>query len=173
MKVKKPLMVAGVASVMALSSAAGMALTSADTTSTNDGKTSLIDKIATKFNLKKTDVQAVFDQDRSEHQAAREKEVKADLDQAVKDGKLTAQQETLLIAKQSEMKTFMESLKDKTDAERKSAMDAKRTELQTWAKDNGIANEYLRLGIGHGHGGPGGPGGDMGGDGSTQPASTN
>ncbi len=44
-------------------------------------------------------------------------------------------------------------MKDKTDEERKSAMEAKRTELEQWAKDNNIPMQYLR-----GSGGPGGHG---------------
>jgi hypothetical protein len=42
----------------------------------------------------------------------------------------------------------------------KTEMDAKRTALEAWAKENGIDTTYLRYvfggGPGHGHGGPGG-----------------
>ncbi len=60
-------------------------------------------------------------------------------------------------------------MKDKTPEERRAAMEVKRTELEKWAKDNGIPIEYLRPGGGH-HG-PGGPG--MGPRGDKEAADTN
>jgi hypothetical protein len=48
----------------------------------------------------------------------------------------------------------------------KTEMDAKRTALETWAKENGIDSQYLRYVFG-GHHGHGGPGGMRGGDDST------
>ena len=48
-------------------------------------------------------------------------------------------------------------MQNKTEAERKTAMEAKRAELDKWASDNGIDKQYLRFlmggGRGHGHGG--------------------
>lgn len=79
------------------------------------------------------------------------------LAQAVKDGKLTQDQADKITAKLKELKTQREaerdSMKDKTDEERKTAMEAKKTELEKWAKDNNIPLEYLRS-----LGGPGGHG---------------
>ena len=76
------------------------------------------------------------------------------LAQAVKDGKLTQAQADKITAKMAEMKTFMESQKDKTKEERKTAMEAKRDELKKWAEDNDIPEGYMPMG----HGGPGGRG---------------
>jgi hypothetical protein len=96
-------------------------------------------------------------------QAEREAEVKADLAQLVSDGKLTQAQADKINAKRAEIQKAREALRDsdptKTREEMKAEMDAKRTELETWAKDNGIDTEYLRYvmghgGRGHGHGGP-------------------
>jgi len=137
-----------------------MGLASAATTSSTSGQ-SLVDKLASKFNLNKDDVQKVFDEDRSAHEAERAAEVKTQLDQLVKDGKITQAQEDKLIAKGKELQTQREanrdSMKDKTDAERKAAMDAERTAFTKWLSDNGIAEEYGRLIMG-GHGRHGGPG---------------
>lgn len=139
----------------------GTTVASAQTDS-NSGNTSLVDKLASKFNLNKADVQKVFDEDRSQHEAEREAKDKARLDQAVKDGKLTQEQEDKIIAKQKELKserdTNRDAMKDKTDAERKATMDAKKAELEKWAKDNNVPIEYLGPGGGHGPRGHG-PGG--------------
>jgi hypothetical protein len=162
-KFKKPLLVAGVASSVALASITGAGVVSA-ATNTNpsaDGANSLVDKIATKFHLNKTDVKAVFDEDRATHEADRQKANEARLDQAVKDGKITSDQKALILSKQAEMKTEMKadhaSTGDKTGAERKAEMDTKRAEIEKWATDNNIPVEYLHPG--GGHGGPHGPGG--------------
>lgn len=171
-RVKKSLAVAGVASGIALAGITGSGMVSAasDTSSTGSaangsgGISSLVDKLASKFNLNKSEVQAVFDEDRSAREAERQQQVEERLTQAVTDGKITEEQKTKILAKLKEIKADMEAnrdtMKDKTAEERKAEMDTKRTELETWANDNGIPVEYLRLGMGGpgGHGGPGGPG---------------
>jgi hypothetical protein len=158
MKLKKALLVTGAASTIGLSSVAGMGVASAATTGTTnsntDGMSSLVDKLATKFNLNKSDVQAVFDEDRSSHDAEMQQKLEERLNQAVTDGKITSAQKTLILNKQKEMKTFMDSLKGKTADERDSAMKTKMAELKTWASDNNIPEDYLGP-MGHGPGGPG------------------
>lgn len=129
-----------------------------------DGQTgtTLVDKIASRFNLKKEDVQQVFDQQRSEHQQSREQAEAKRLQAAVDAGKLTAEQRDKIVAKRAELKTAMESerdsMKDKTPAERaalKAAFDAKRAELKQWEADNGIPAGYLSGPGGLGHRGGG------------------
>lgn len=162
---RKPLLVAGVTSSLAIAGLTGSGLVSAatSTSSSSDPASSLIDKLASKFNLNKDEVKAVFDEDRTAREAEHQKQVEDELSQAVTDGKLTSDQRDKILAKIKENKADMEanrdSMKDKTDAERKAAMDAKRTELETWAKNNNIPTEYLRLLGPGGHHGPGGPGG--------------
>lgn len=92
----------------------------------------LAQAIASKFNLNKDDVQKVID---TQHEDMK----KSRLDQLVKDGKITADQEAKIIAKQAEMKPKMEAARALTDSTaRKTAMDAIRTEMQQWEKDNNI-----------------------------------
>lgn len=164
-KLSKPAKIAVVAagaSIIALTGGAGvLAATDATSTGTNP-ESSLIDKLVATFGLNKSDVQAVFDQERTERQAEQQ------LTQAVTDGKLTEDQKSKILAKQQEMQTFMDSLKDKTMDERRAAMDSKRTELRQWVTDNTIPQAYARFVMGMGgprggHGGPGmgGPGGRM------------
>lgn len=176
MKLKKALLVTGAASTIGLSSVVGMGVASAATTggttdsNSSDGMSSLVDKLATKFNLNKSDVQAVFDEDRSAHDTEMQQKMEERLDQAVTDGKITSAQKTLILNKQKEMKTFMDSLKDKTDDERDAAMKTKMAELKTWASDNNISEEYLGP-MGHGPGGPGTR--KIFSDNSSSPTSTN
>lgn len=136
---------------------------------------SLVAKIADKFGLKKEDVQAVFDQDRTEHQAEMEKtrvarqaemetKFEEQLSQDVTDKKITEAQKEFILAKRKELEANrqakMESMKNLTDDERKTAMEKERAELETWAKENSIDLKYLMGGFGmRGYGGPGGPGG--------------
>lgn len=127
--------------------------------SSSSSGNSLVDKIASTFNLNKADVQKVFDEDRQQHEADREAKIKERLQQAVTDGKLTQTQANALESKLSELKDYMETLKDKTEDERRAAMKAKFAELQQWFKDNNIPQEFQRMGM-HGPRGMGGPGPD-------------
>jgi hypothetical protein len=157
MNIKKPLLIAGaVATLGVASTAAGVQAV----TNTGSDQSGIVDKIAQKFNLNKDEVQKVFDEDRATHEAQHQSRMEERLSQAVKDGKLTEDQKTKILAKLTELKASMESerenFKNMTDEERKTHMEQKRTELETWAKENNIPTDYLHF-IGHG-GGPGGPG---------------
>lgn len=154
---RKALVISGIVGTVGLAGVASAATVAAatDTTKSGDHMSSLVEEIASKFSLDKTKVQAVFDEQREAHQAEREQETKERLATAVTEGKLTQAQADMITAKQAEMKTFMESLKDKTEDERHAAMDTKRDELKKWAQDNSIPEEYFHPG-GRGHG-PSGP----------------
>lgn len=65
------------------------------------------------------------------------------LQDAVDDGKITAEQKSTIEAKQDE-------LEEKRQSDREA--------LEQWAEDNGIDKRYLMIGMGGGHG-PAGPGG--------------
>lgn len=130
----------------------GLGVASAATSTT--GQQSLVDKIASKFNLNKTDVQKVFDENHAARDAAREQKMKDRLDLAVKDGKLTQDQETKLIAKLKEVQADRKEFKSDTQAAR-DARKAKMGEFKQWLKDNNIPDEY-----GMPMGGPGHHGGN-------------
>lgn len=138
---------AAVVGIGALGSGAAMAATT-----TRNKPNDIVDAISNTFHLNKADVQKVFDENRSQHQAERQAELKARLDQAVKDGKLSQEQENKLLAKLQELKTFRESLTNKTPEEVREAMKQKRQELRQWAKDNNIPLEFLGPGMTHMHG---------------------
>ncbi|HEY6736407.1 MAG TPA: hypothetical protein VI322_01695 [Candidatus Saccharimonadia bacterium] len=140
----------------------GAGIASADS-STGSG-TSLIDKLATKFNLNRADVAAVFTADRQEHEAQRQADQAARLAQAVKDGKLTQAQAHYITNAQKALKTLMDAASpdQQTDAQRQ-AIRAKMDALRTWAQQNNV--DLLRYVGPGGHGGFGGAGG-FGGPGS-------
>ncbi|MEI7818995.1 MAG: hypothetical protein WCI47_02655 [bacterium] len=117
---------------------------------------SLADAIAARFNVNKTEVQQVIDQHRDEKKQGMEQNYEKRLQGAVDDKKLTSEQRDKLLAKHKELFADMQSqrdaLKDKTPAERKAAMQAKRDEVTQWEKDNNIPAGYLN---GSGMSGPG------------------
>ncbi len=136
---------------------------------TTNGRTdymsSLVSAIAQKFNLSQSDVQKVFDEQKqvmqTQMQTDRVAQQKNVLDQDVKNGKITQTQEDAIIAKQKEVQTFMDSLKDKSQTDRESAMKTETTSLQQWAKDNSIDEHYVMLGRGGRGPGMGQPGQDV------------
>jgi len=109
---------------------------------TNDPQTNLVQRIATKFNLNKDDVKKVFEEDRQEHHVQMQQKFEERLTQLVKDGKLTEDQKTKVLAKFKEMEASheaeMDSVESSTPEERKTKMKAHKDELAQWAKDNGI-----------------------------------
>ncbi len=164
MKMSKKLMITGATMVAGLGGLASVGLVSAATTSTS-GQSSIIDKIASKFNLNKDEVKAVFDEEHAAREAEMTAKADTELSQLVTDGKITAEQKDKIIAKRTELQKQREAdrtaMESKTDAERKTAMEARKTELDKWASDNGIDTQYMRYVMGggrggHGHGGPGG-----------------
>jgi hypothetical protein len=116
---------------------------------------SLVAEIATKFNLKQADVQAVVDTHTQEVQTYHQAQTKDALDQAVKDGKLTQAQEDLIIAKQAEVKQQSQTIRDSsaTATDKRTQMQKIREDLKTWATTNKIDPQYLRPfgGMGGGH----------------------
>ena len=99
---------------------------------TNGQNGGLAQAIASKFNLNKDDVQKVIDQ---QHQDM----MKQHLDKLVAKGTITADQETKILAEQATIQPKIEAARALTDATaRKQAMDAIRTEVQQFEKDNNI-----------------------------------
>lgn len=106
------------------------------------GRASLADTLASKFHLNKSDVQKVIDQDREEHQAERQQKVSDRLQKLVDEGTITSTQKTSIELKLKQIQTSheqdKESMKDLSPSERKAKMEAKRAELESWAKAQGI-----------------------------------
>src|SRR4051794_27887078 len=93
---KKLIIAAGSAGVIGIAGIGASAL--AATSSNTSSYPSIVQKIASTFNLDPAKVNDVFNQQRQANQQDRQAKLKSTLDQAVKDGKLTQDQETKLIA---------------------------------------------------------------------------
>lgn len=130
MKLNQKLVAGGAAAVIAILGLGSAAMAATNTDSTNP-QDSLVQKLADKFHLNKPDVQAVFDQNHQDMKQKRQAMLKARLDQAVKDGKLTADQETKLLAE-------IQTLHDQNKADKKGDRKEMHDHLEQWAKDNGI-----------------------------------
>lgn len=109
---------------------------------------SLVDKLAAKFGLNKADVQAVFDEEHSEREAAHEARVAERLQKLVDDGTITAEQKSAIEAKIDELKAARESerdsFKDLSADERKAKMKEQKAELEQWAEENDLDLTKLR-----------------------------
>lgn len=157
----KSLIVGGVLGTVGLGTLTGVTIASAESgNSSGDTDTSLVQKIASKFNLNQDEVQKVFDEDRTAREAEREKRMAERLQTLVDEGVITSAQKTAIEAKQKELKTSREAdrdtMKNLSDEQRKAKMDEKKNELETWAKEQGIDLTKLK-GIFGGPGGRGGP----------------
>ncbi len=107
-------------------------VSAADTSATN--QSTLADNLSQKLGVDKDKVQAALDDTRKEHQEARKAEVSANLDQAVKDGVITADQKQKFLDRQAQMQGQRQK---------------NRGENQQWAQDNGIDMSKLRSYLGN------------------------
>lgn len=115
---------------------------------------SLVSRLAERFNLKESDVQAVFDEEKQARQADRQQKLEERLNKAVEDGKLTSGQKDKLLAKLDELQAEREELRGLSREERKAKLQQKKEELKAWANENDIPEQYLRALGGKGHGWP-------------------
>jgi hypothetical protein len=141
-KLKKGLVAAAAVAVVGAAGLTATQAVSADTTDGASTKTSIVDKIATKFGLNKEDVQKVFDEDHATHDAERQAKQSERLQALVDKGVITADQKTKIETKLKELQATRESEKDSfktlTKDERRAKMDANKAGLEKWATDNGI-----------------------------------
>jgi len=161
---KRKLLILGTAAVGAVFLGGGVLTQRAwAATTTSSTTTSLVQRIAEKFNLQQSDVQTVFDTYKTDRQAEFQQKITDRLNQAVTDGKITATQRDLLGAKQKEVEQKMTEIKAMTDeTARRTAMDLLHTNLKAWATTNGIDMQWLGpVGGMHGKGGSGHRGSGM------------
>jgi hypothetical protein len=128
--------------------------------SANESGDNLVAKIASKFNLNQTEVQAVFDEFHTEERANMETKRSDDLQAKVDAGTITAEQKTLIENKLKEMDAEREANKDQslTREEMQAKMQTSREALKTWATENGIDESLIMpMGVRGGGRGEGGP----------------
>jgi hypothetical protein len=114
----------------------------------------LVQNLATKFGLDENAVQTVFDETRVQEQTDR-------LGQAVTDGKITEDQKTSILSKETETKTAIDAIqaKDLTESEKQTQIKAILDAQKTWMNDNNIPEGLLGGGKGRGMGAEGPEGG--------------
>ena len=163
-KVKKGLAAAAALATIGGAGVLGVQAVSAESGNSSEANpmSSLVDKLVSKFNLNKEDVQKVFEENRSEMEAKREAETSERLQKLVDAGTITAEQKTKIEAKLKELKsqreTNRDAMKDLSDDERKAKMDEERTALESWAEENNLDLSKLRgilMGRPGGRGSPG------------------
>jgi hypothetical protein len=161
----KQIITAGIVGTVGIAGLTTAGIVSAEQSESSDRSSSLIDKIASTFNLDKAKVQEVFDTEREEREAKHNEQRAERLQQLVNDGTITAAQKSAIESKIKEIKAERTANKDTvkgmTLEERKSLMQEKRDELESWAKEQGIDLSELR-GIFGGHSRNGGHGGPRG-----------
>lgn len=130
---------------------------SADNTSQ---KTSIIERIASRFNLNKDDVQGVFNEQFKAHQEEMTQRFETRLSEAVSKGTITEEQKSLILAKheelQKERETNLEARRNMTPEERRADAEKHRDEMKAWAESNNIPSELVGIGMrdgAHGRGG--------------------
>jgi len=138
---KKALLTA--AAVATVGTAGLMSANSASAQTTGD---SLVDRLASRFNLSSDEVQQVVDEHRDERRAERAEQREEALQAKVDEGVITQAQLDLLQEKTDELKAQKEELKeqDLSREEIRAALSEAREEFQAWAAENGIDLDTLR-----------------------------
>lgn len=107
---------------------------------------SIVDRLVVRFNLNQDEVKGVFNEEQQERQQKMQAEKESRLDEAVKDGAITAEQKEALLKKEAEWQEKNKQLME---------------ERQKWMEESGIDFEKLasyRVGFGGPGGMRGGPG---------------
>lgn len=152
---KKKILIGSALAIVAIACAVPV-ISTVSASAQGNGISSLVEAIASKFNLNKDEFQKVFDEERTNREAKMQQNFKDKLAQAVTDGKLTQTQADKITAKMAQIKADREANRDKvkamSESEHKTYMETKRTEMETWAKENNIDTSYLMMGGGRGYG---------------------
>jgi Ni/Co efflux regulator RcnB len=117
---------------------AGGLFLASQTVLAQEEQTSLIERLAQRFGLNQAEVENEFEQFRQEGGSRRGRQIKGDLDQAVADGVISAEQKQALETKRQEWQ-----------AER----EAHQEEMRAWMEENGFDCQALsqyRSGVGVG-----------------------
>lgn len=159
---KKQLLAAGVAATIGLAgTGVGVAHAATNSPDGTGPMSGLVEALSSKFNLDKTEVQQVFDEQHQKMHEERQAQQDEKLAELVTEGKLTSEQVEAIKAKRSELMAAREanrsSMAELSRDDRKANMEEARSELEAWAEEHDIDTEYLRFvmgGHGRGHGGP-------------------
>lgn len=139
MKNKRVIILCAVLGILLL---AGVLGTGAVLAISSNSTPSIVQRLAEKLNLKESDVQKAFDEVREEKRQEAQTRFEEQLNQAVKDGKITKAQKDVILKKQVQIQDKLEEVYKL------------KQELGTWAEENNI--DLREIGdYGLGHHGPG------------------
>lgn len=117
-------------------------------------RASLIERLASRFNISRDDVKSVFDEDQKERETEMKNRLEAKLSEAAANGTLTEDQKSLIMAKceewQNDREANSEARRDMTPEERRADAKKHREEMEAWAKSNNIPEEFVGFGMGGG-----------------------
>lgn len=119
-----------------------------------NGYSPMAEKIANRFGLNKDEVEAVFEEERTQRQEEMRTRQEERLTKAVSDGKITEEQKQAIVTKRAELQENRQQMTNLSDEERVQRMEEHRQEMETWAEENGI-DMSLFMGLGKGPGGRG------------------
>jgi hypothetical protein len=106
----------------------------------------IVSMLASKFNLKTSDVQAVFEQYREQNQKTQATKLKVRLEKAVTDKKLTQTQENLILNEKYMISSRMQQINKITDlTQRKKELTQLKLEVRAWAKSNNLKLNWFGL----------------------------
>ena len=114
------------------------------------GEQTLIDKLAKRFKVDKTQVQEVFDEYHELTLQEDRAEFEQQVDAAVAQGALNRSTANQLISKYRALVAYKESLADKTPEEQYGLMKVKVREFKTWAKQNSVPRGLWIKAVGRG-----------------------
>ena len=151
---KKVIISALILGAVALAGAYGISKVSANENGNAFGQNSIIQKLASRFNLNENDVKTVFEENRNEMQNKRQEECENRLSKLADEGKITQEQKGAIQKKQQEMRKENENrqaeMKNLSQEERKATQKNRQEErnkhqeeMKKWAEENGIDTEVL------------------------------
>ena len=95
----------------------------------------MVQKLAEKLGKTEDEVSSAFEQTRDENKAERQQAFSDRLSEAVQNGKLTEEQKQLILAKHTEIQAEHEAEMGQREA--------RRTDLESWAKEHNIDMSFL------------------------------
>ncbi len=141
--------------IVAISAASVFGVTHVSAHSPEGSSSTIAKKIAERFGLSESEVEAVFEEEHAERQTQMQAYVEERLSEEVSAGRLTELQKEAIIVKLTELHSAKshsnkENFKNMTPEQRREAGQSARAELESWADENGVDLKYLRMkGFGH------------------------
>lgn len=123
-------------------SAVGIGATQA-ASNPNSKNQSLVQDIASTFNLDPAKVQAVFNSHAQAQASSDQARYQDMLQKAVTDGKITQSQMSAILAEHNTLLTQLQSAKSQTGSARRDAIKAVNQAAKTWASQNNVSVRWL------------------------------